>query len=685
MNFPKLRPGSRRRYLLDCFLGYDCRPEAPAGSFRVMQNLSGSRYPHLCVRGARGSGDYIEGVLTNHVLAIGGGQHPVLLDACGTLWSGSECLPRVLDCSVEVNVQPLTAGSSLYSYDEAAVLGNFPVDGEGVFVYNRTRSLWVEERGIRTMPRGAVYLDPQEDDGDRIRIRVSTTLSRDTDRELVFMGGWVCVFPDGVYANAERLRSGHQMTRGEDYGVIGQKNVCRSGSILLQICDERGNVLDVTDSTDAPESGYWVDGSQPDPVLRYRAEAADVWADVSPYVKCSIPGIAKDVTAGDGVELAAAIHFEAPDWELAEEFFSGSHLLTAAYHDPGDLRREEGMLDYVVIPGLLARTVDFEIREYQNSFFSLHRPLPVMDFVVSCQNRLWGCRYGSGVNELYGCKLGDFRNWAVFEGLSTDSYRVSRGENAPFTGAAVLDGCPLFFRENGLERIYPSPGGDHGVVTRTLPGILKGSHRSAAVIRGDLYYHGRAGIYRFDGTLPVLISRALGTKEYHSAVAAPRGSRYYVSLKELGAAPSLFVLDTLSGRWYREDDEGMVFAWPYLDGIYYSVRRGGPLRYIGPPDNPKGVRWYAETGELAPLPGTRRYLSRLRLTARLEPGSEMRVYLSYDGGPWVYKGDFAGNSLRSLTFPVWPRRADSVRLRLEGTGGMELSRLSCLVEAGSDE
>ena len=142
---------------------------------------------------------------------------------------------------------------------------------------------------------------------------------------------------------------------------------------------------------------------------------------------------------------------------------------------------------------------------------------------------------------------------------------------------------------------------------------------------------------------------------------------------------------TCIGFGYREKDDGIVLAVPYLDGICYSLRRGGPLYCLGSPEDPAGVRWYAETGELAPLAGKRRYLSRLQLTAKLEVGSELRVYLSCDGGPWEFKGEYRGNDLHSQTFPIWPRRADSVRLRLEGAGGMELYRISCLIEQGSDE
>ena len=125
-------------------------------------------------------------------------------------------------------------------------------------------------------------------------------------------------------------------------------------------------------------------------------------------------------------------------------------------------------------------------------------------------------------------------------------------------------------------------------------------------------------------------------------------------------------------------------TWTRDGCLYFGGRRGG-LRRIGGESDCAQVAWFAETGNLKPVLGTRRYLSRLRLTGRLDPGAELRVDLSFDGGPWEYKGDFRGNRTRSLTLPVWPRRCDRLRLRLEGRGGMELEQLSFLVEAGSDE
>ena len=68
--------------------------------------------------------------------------------------------------------------------------------------------------------------------------------------------------------------------------------------------------------------------------------------------------------------------------------------------------------------------------------------------MIECGNRLWGCKYGlvdgETVNEIYASKLGDFKNWNCFAGLSTDSYAAARGSDGPFTGAADYLGQPRF-------------------------------------------------------------------------------------------------------------------------------------------------------------------------------------------------------------------------------------------------
>ena len=683
MYYPKLKAPARKRYLLSRFGGYDHRPAPQNGSFYEMKNLSGRRSPHLAVRGKRIDVDELDGCPTQQVLAIGGTGTPVILDANGGLWCGGEVLPRFLGGTTRVQAAP-EEGVTVHTLDQAQIVSLVPLDGSFPFVYDRDAELWRNAEEGFVLPDTVLNTEPQQDEGTVVTLTLSTTPPDLGERSLCFLGGWVCVFPDGRYANTVRLRQGATLAEGEDFGSVSLENRCGAGTVRFSPCGIDGTVWSVTESDTAPESGFWVDTSEPEPEMKCLSSSQGLWIAVNPYVKCEIPGIAKGVSAGDGVELFSRLVSEETDSGLAEDFWSGSHTVVAAWHDPGAAGRAEGTGDYIVLAGLLSREIELTLGAQEQRFLTLSRVLPEMDFVVSCQNRLWGCRYG-GVNELYASKLGDFRNWSAFDGLSTDSWRVSRGQDGPFTGAAVLDGCPLFFRENGLEKVYPAAGGNHTVVTRSLCGIEAGSHKSAVVIRDRLYYNSPQGICRYSGTLPELVSGALGPEHWKNAVAGALGKLYYVFQELPHTERCLFVLDTGTGVWYKEDELPLVQFWSSGTALYYLSRPNGPLGCISADESSDGVDWYAETGDLFPVMGTRRYVSRLRITARLDPGAEMRVFLRCDGGPWVRKGSFFGNTTRSLTLPIWPRRCDRLQLRFEGSGGMELQQISFLAEPGSDE
>ena len=143
------------------------------------------------------------------------------------------------------------------------------------------------------------------------------------------------------------------------------------------------------------------------------------------------------------------------------------------------------------------------------------------------------------MNEIYACALGDFRNWNSFAGLSTDSYAAARGSDGPFTGAAACMGGVVFFKENCMERIYPAAGGGHQIVTVPCSGVRKGAERTVAVADGVVYYLGNDGVYAFDGSMPVCVSRALGDKRYTGGVAGGESGRYWLSAVDAARIPPL--------------------------------------------------------------------------------------------------------------------------------------------------
>ena len=223
------------------------------------------------------------------------------------------------------------------------------------------------------------------------------------------------------------------------------------------------------------------------------------------YTKIAAVGVGLGFRAGDGVTVAGCGAAE----------LNGLHILQAAEDD------------WVLMPAL-CRTLDS-----QTAAVTVMRLMPEMDFVVEQGNRLWGCKYGivdgQAVNEIYACALGDFRNWNSFAGLSTDSYAAARGSDGPFTGAAACMGGVVFFKENCMERIYPAAGGGHQIVTVPCSGVRKGAERTVAVADGVVYYLGNDGVYAFDGSMPVCVSRALGDKRYTGGVAGGESGRYWLS------------------------------------------------------------------------------------------------------------------------------------------------------------
>ena len=311
--------------------------------------------------------------------------------------------------------------------------------------------------------------------------------------------------------------------------------------------------------------------------------------------------------------------------------------------------------------------------------------------MIECGNRLWGCKYGlvdgETVNEIYASKLGDFKNWNCFAGLSTDSYAAARGSDGPFTGAADYLGSPIFFKEDCLERVYPSASGAHQIVTTRCSGVRRGDWRSVQVVDGKLYYHSAGGVCVFDGSLPVVVSQVLGEERYTDAAAGSLDGRYYLSAKGADGAWVLLVYDARRGLWHAESGVQAV-GFTRAGESLYALSADGTLWDLTGHDGTQEecVSWMGESGDLGLSSPENQYLQRLDLRMALESGSGVRLYVSYDGGAsWELRGSMqAAGRVQDCLLHVRPRRAKQLRLRLTGEGGMVLYSVSAVYEKGSD-
>ena len=485
-------------------------------------------------------------------------------------------------------------------------------------------------------------------------------------KQMVSMGAYAVIFPDKVYINTTDL---------SDCGSIEARFVAASNdTVTLQMCRADGSAYEVAHTGDTepetPANGdYWIDTSGSIHVLKQYSESAGMWMDVATtYVRIGCQGIDNDFRLGDGVTIGG---------------LSGTDQVAALNVD--NIIEDLGE-DYIVVTGIL------DAIHTQSGGLTAARLCPDMDYVTESNNRIWGCKYGyvngQTINEIYACKLGDFRNWRCYAGLSTDSYAVSVGTDGRFTGAITHLGYPLFFKENCIHKIYGSMPSQYAMNTTMCRGVQLGSWKSLAIVNEVLYYHSREGVVAYDGSLPVSVSEHLGTERYSSAAAGSLGAVYYISMQDIEGIWHMFTYDTEKRIWHREDNtHALCFANVRGDLMYMDADTKKLISASGMSGDPEGpIEWSATSGVMGYEYPDSKYLSRYNLRVKLGAGAELTMYIEYDSdGEWHDMGTYTGTELlRTITIPVIPRRCDHLRLKLSGIGDVKLYSITRYLEGGSD-
>lgn len=532
-------------------------------------------------------------------------------------------------------------------------------------------------RGVFAVPsvvQGMITKDSlcYVDGGDFIigedRISMGLTVDKDAGgkvipKTLISMGAYVIIMPDKKYINT---------VDHTDNGSI-EATVTTKSAVTISLCkidgETYGNMaIQSTAPTNPQNMALWLDTSTiPNALKQYSATSA-MWISIaSTYVKISASGIGIPFSEGDGVTISGI-----EDVALAD--LNSSMVIQA---------RGDG---YIVVTGIIDQVVT------QEAAVTVKRQMPNMDFIIESENRLWGCRYGADVsgnmvNEIYACKLGDFKNWNCFAGISTDSYAVTVGTDGPFTGAIAHLGYPLFFKEGCVHKVYGNYPANYQILTTACRGVQSGCSRSLAIVNETLYYKARSAVCAYDGSLPVEISSALGDVSYSNAVAGHLGNKYYVSMLNDSGRYDLFVYDTLKGMWHREDNTQVLQFCNCRGDLYYidchdmqiKTVLGTGTRDVAP------IKWEAVTGVIGTDSPDKKYISRLDVRMNIPVGSRVMFFIEYDSdGNWQYLFTMVGMNLRSFPVPIRPLRCDHLRLKIVGEGDAKIYSICQTIERGSD-
>lgn len=481
-------------------------------------------------------------------------------------------------------------------------------------------------------------------------------------KQLISMGAYLCIFPDKVFLNTKDFT---------DHGSM-EASLAIEGEVILTLTKRDGSTYENVSMVEPeePKNGdLWLDTSQEMHMLKQYSSTSSMWVQIpTVYVKIQATGIGKGFKEGDGINISGLSTEGATSKQV--EDLNGSKIIEAIDDN------------YIVIIGILdAQTTTTGI--------TVERKLPEMDYITEAGNRLWGCKYGISngktLNEIYCCKLGDFKNWSCYQGLSTDSWTGSVGTDGEFTGAVTHLGYPIFFKEDCFHKIYVSSQGAHQIVSTEARGIQKGSWRSAVIVNETLFYKSRTDICAYDGSLPKGVSDALGGSKYFSASAGAIGTRYYISMADTSGTPQLFVYDTEKGIWNHEDEiEVSYFA--KKDDELYALSENKIIAINGTDGELEAdFEWTVDTGVIGLNTPDKKYLSRFNFRMSADKDTEINAYIEYDSnGIWEPKGTIHGNGLGTFTLPIAPKRCDHCKIRIEGTGAFKLYSIAKIVEGGSD-
>jgi hypothetical protein len=479
------------------------------------------------------------------------------------------------------------------------------------------------------------------------------------------MGAYVIIMPDKKYINTANT---------EEKGNI-ESTFESAGEVRFMLSRADGKEYEIQFSqADAPENPtsttLWVDTSTTPNVLKQWSESSKMWVDIATtYIKIQCAGIGKGFEVNDGVMISGL-----KDQTAQIAALEGSAIVW----DKGD--------DYIVVTGILDKTVDISTQ------LTVKRTMPIMDFIIEANNRLWGCHYGMDengemVNRLYASKLGDFKNWNCFMGVSTDSYFANVGTDGYFTGAVTHLGAALFFKENCMHKVYGNFPTEFTVQDTACRGVQSGCERSLAIVNEVLFYKARNAVCAYDGSLPVEVSYCLGNERYYDAVGGSHGNKYYISMADSMGKWNLFVYDTAKGLWHREDDLHASFFASYRGEMYcVDAEDRNIITLLGSGEEDESeVEWMVETGELGVTSPDMKYISRITLRMSMEIGAEMNIYAQYDlSDEWVHVCNIRSTNLRSFSIPIRPRRCDFMRMKIEAKGMGKIYSMTKTIEQGSD-
>jgi hypothetical protein len=321
-----------------------------------------------------------------------------------------------------------------------------------------------------------------------------------------------------------------------------------------------------------------------------------------------------------------------------------------------------------------------DLRFYENCFtpdstyteVTVARVIPDLDFICVNDNRVWGCKGDT----IRCCKLGDPKNWDVFDGISTDAWSVETGTPGSFTGCVCFMGYPIFFKEDRVFKVYGNRPSNYEVMAGATLGVLPGAEKTLAAAGETLYYLSRAGFVRYNGGYPSAMDAALNAK-YTAGAAGSDGKKYFVSALRSDNVREFLVFNPETGLWHKEDTLA-VRGFANVGGTLYAQTATANI-IVGAAADPNEADYessvtFADFDRVTVNRSTYSFSSKypVRLWLRMENTADVTVKISYNGGTLETAATIPAGTKNASYIPVPIRRCDRFGMKLSSTKAWKL-------------
>ena len=461
------------------------------------------------------------------------------------------------------------------------------------------------------------------------------------------------------------------------YGVSGTAYDVSSGFIRKYVSNGTtltSYVLSASSSTYGCDSDYYVKGSTlygyvygASGAYPNNGYSAGYW-----YVNEGVSGYNGTVTVG--YKIISSLDVDS----FLDNFIAGDVVKLS-----GCTSIAANNVDTLTIHAVTATKITFTVDTLASGSeagtVKIEREIPALDFICANDNRLWGVN-SEGV---YASAWADPTNFKKLAGLSTDSYFAEVGSAGEFTGVFSYSGDALLFKEDKMYRVFGNFPAEYSIQSYDIAGLQSGCEKSMAIINETLFYKGKEGVYALSGSTPQLISQPLELSKHFNAKAGADGAHYYISMQDDAGLWHLFVFDTITKLWIREDDSQAI-EFAYQNGSLHMLSANNSLYKLNDVNSTEEVEWEAEFAVFFGDTLSRKTNNRLFLRVDLEAESLFEIEVKFDEGEFrrVFSDIFKGRKTMNIPVPIM--RCDSFTLKLKGIGNCKIMAMEREFILGSE-